>query len=114
MKRWNAVLVAVVLSLACLAPSFAGDAGEREINLKGWVTDSCCGAKNANEKGKDCTLACVKNGSKVMLYAGGKNYKVSDEKLALQHVGYEVEVTGTLDAEGVLKIGTIKKAGPKA
>ena len=44
-------------------------AGSREVALTGYLTDSYCGAANANANGKGCALRCVKKGAKVQLYA---------------------------------------------
>jgi hypothetical protein len=104
--------LAVVLMLVAVAvPAWAGDAAP--TTLKGWITDSNCGAKNASAEGAACTKACYESGAKLVLYAGGKTYGLSDQKLALSHVGHEVAVTGTIDKNGnliVAKMEMVKKA----
>ena len=44
------------------------------------------------------------------MYAGGKLYKLSDKKLAMKHIGYEVEVKGTLRDDGSVDVVSITKA----
>ena len=112
MKR-NALLVialAVVVGLAL--PALAGAA--KDVKLVGWVSDSCCAAKNANAEGKSCILECHKNGSALVFFSDGKTYKLADEKAALDHVGHEVEVTGTGGDDGILKIASIAPTKKKA
>jgi hypothetical protein len=105
MKKTTTILALGFLLLAAL-PALSGDA---DVTLTGWITDACCGAKNANAEGKDCTIACNKNGMELMLHADGKNYKIDDQKAALKHVGHEVVVTGTMN-EDVLQVASIKAA----
>ena len=102
MKKTTALAAMAFLLFAAL-PALSGD----EVTLTGWITDSCCLAKNANSQGKDCTIACHKKGSALMLHAGDKDYKIDDQKTALEHVGHEVVVKGTLNEEGVLKVASI-------
>lgn len=44
----------------------------------------------------------------------GKSYKLVDRKAALEHVGYEVTMKGSLSADDSLKSDSIPKAGGKA
>ena len=97
MKKTTAIVALAFLLLAAL-PAFSGE----EVTLTGWITDQCCGAKNANAKGTDCIIACHKNGMALTFHADGKDYKIDDQKAALKHVGHEVEVTGQMNDEEVL------------
>src|SRR5262249_15115036 len=100
MKRIGSLVTALVLVLAGAAPLLA--AGPTEpTTLKGWIADSYCGAKNANAEGAGCAEACVKNGAKLVLVSAGKTYQLSDQKLALEHLGREVDVTGTVENETI-------------
>lgn len=111
MKRLASFVTALVLVLAGITPLFA-DGQPGSTTLKGWIADSYCGAKNANAAGAKCTRDCVKNGAKLVLVAGDKTYEISDQKLALEHVGHEVAVTGTVDNE-TIKVTKIEAAGKK-
>lgn len=48
---------------------------------------------------KDCTLACVKSGSKFVLYDGASKtvYELDDQQKPVQFAGEKVRVMGTLD-----------------
>ena len=111
MKQLISVACLLALALFVAAPVRAGEAAA-QTTLKGWITDDDCGAKNANAEGADCIKMCQKNGAKLVLYVDGKTYGLSDQKLALSHVGHEVAVTGTVDKNGnmtVAKMESVKK-----
>jgi hypothetical protein len=112
MKKTIAGIAVLVLVLS-VAVAVAGDAA-KTVNLKGWITCSCCAKKNANAEGKDCTIACAKNGAALVLFSEGTSYKLADQKAAMEHVGYEVVVSGVLAEDGSLRVESIKKAPAKA
>jgi hypothetical protein len=78
----------------------------------GWITDDHCAAKGNNADHKACALKCVKeHNAKLVFYnnADQKIYKLDNQKLALEHVGHEVTVSG--DAEGdAIKVSGIEAA----
>ena len=74
----------------------------------GEIMDSACAAMGSHEAmmkshpnmtAKDCTLACVKNGAKFVLYNAATKtvYQLDDQKKPEQFAGAKVAVTGTLD-----------------
>ena len=69
--------------------------------LTGTVSDAMCGAKHTmmkNGTDKDCTLACVKMGSKYALVVGDKVYELDGKESDLQKfAGAKAQVTGTVD-----------------
>ena len=70
----------------------------------GSIGDSMCGAKHmmAGESDKDCTLECVKGGSKyILIDPSGKIYQLSDQKKPEQFAGAKVKVTGTLSGDTI-------------
>lgn len=99
--------VAILLCLTLLAlvalPALAADAPKPAANSwTGWFTDSHCGAKGADAKHtKACVEKCVKEGGKVMFMnsADKKLYEVDKDHAtaAMDHVGHEVKVTGTVE-----------------
>jgi len=111
MKRFVAFgsILAFVFVLA--APALAGEAGA--TTLTGWISDSYCGAKNANAAGAQCARDCAAKGAKLILVADGKTYNLSDQKLALEHVGHEVAVTGTVDKDGNVTVAKIEAVDAK-
>ena len=81
----------------------------KEVALTGYLTDSNCGAANANAKGKSCAVDCIKKGAKVQLYANEKLYTLDKSTVAENQVGVPVKVTGTLDeATGLIKVASIE------
>ena len=111
-KKIVSTLIAVALVAALTAPAIAGDEA-KQVELTGYITDEWCGAANANSRGAGCARDCAEKGSELAIYAEGKMYRLSNKKLALQHLGYEVVVRGTVDEEGVVKVQTIEKADKK-
>lgn len=104
------VTIVVAISLASLAPRAA------EQTWTGQISDSLCGAKHeeaAEGQGKmpdrDCTLACVRGGSKFVLMSDGKMYQIANQDVAdlKTHAGHKVKITGEMknDAIVVSKIG---------
>ena len=100
---------AILALLLVPAVGFADDAQPNTV--KGWITDSFCGANNANAAGAKCARDCYKNGAKLELVADGKTYQISDQKLAFENIGREVVITGTIDKDTikVVKIEAAKK-----
>jgi type 1 fimbria pilin len=95
--------LAVLLMLA--AVSFAAP---KERTFSGEIMDSACakaGSQDAMMKkaglktAKECTEACVKNGSKYVLFnkATKKTYELDDQTKPQQFAGDKVKVKGTLD-----------------
>jgi hypothetical protein len=83
----------------------------------GKISDSMCGAKHqmGAEHGAtamsdhDCTLACVKNGSKFVLVSGGKIYKIENQDFAglTEHAGHDVQLKGDLKG-GTITVSPIE------
>jgi hypothetical protein len=77
----------------------------------GEISDSACGTSHAKMMGehknlktdRDCTLACVKAGSKYVLVSDGKVYQIENQSLPAlqQRAGQMVEVTGDLKGESI-------------
>ena len=111
MKRLISLCSVMALVLAMTASAFAGDAAAKPTTMKGWITDSFCGAKNANAAGAQCAKDCYEKGAKLELVADGKTYQISDQKAAAEHIGHEVVITGTVDQDTIKvdKIETAKK-----
>jgi hypothetical protein len=84
-------------------------AAQNEHTFTGEIMDSECanmGAHAAMVKdhkeintAKECTLACVKNGDKFVLFNGITKvvYQLDDQNKPVQFAGASVTVTGTLD-----------------
>ena len=101
MRRIAICSVALLLLAGLCCAGTATAAGRTFV---GSISDSMCGAKHMmpGQSDKDCTLACVKAGSKYVLAdASGKVYQLSDQKKPEQFAGDKVKVTGTLKGDTI-------------
>src|SRR5262245_16114292 len=109
-------LLAVSVAAACdkdknvnAQAATSDQSGTKEVALTGYLTDSNCGAANANAKGKGCALDCIKKGAKVQLLADEKLYTLDKKSVAESQLGVPVKVTGTLDeATSTIKVASIE------
>src|SRR5215472_1659548 len=95
----------LMLMFAVIAPLAA------EQTFTGQISDSLCKAKHeeaAEDQGKmsdhDCTIACVKGGSKyVLLGADGKVYDIANQdfKDLEKNAGAKVKITGELKGTAI-------------
>ena len=81
-----------------------------EQTWTGQISDSACGAKHeeaAEGQGKmpdrDCTVACVRGGSKYVLVVDGKVLQIAnqDNKDLATHAGHAVRITGELKGNAI-------------
>lgn len=105
----KALLFLAALVVAAM-PATAGEKPAGEFKATGWIVDAQCGKSNANAKGAECIKSCNKNGSPLVLSVGDKIYKLADQQTAKEHIGYAVEVKGTLKGDTV-EAASISKAG---
>jgi Protein of unknown function (DUF5818) len=77
----------------------------------GSISDKMCGAKHMMGDAKQCTLECVKAGSKFVLVSedGKTIYDLSDQKKPETFAGARVKVTGTLKG-GTIEVSSIEAA----
>jgi len=95
----------LILALVAVAPLAA------EQTFTGQISDSLCKAKHeeaAEDQGKmsdhDCTVACVKGGSKyVLLGSDGKVYDIANQdfKDLEKMAGAKVKITGELKNDSI-------------
>ena len=81
-----------------------------EQSWTGQISDSACnrkhesGAENVpTPPDRDCTLDCVRGGSKFVLVAADKVYQIAnqDNKDLMTHAGHTVTVTGELKGAAI-------------
>ena len=81
--------------------------------VKGWISDSSCGASNFGKsaESRECARNCLKNGAKPVLVtlADKKVLKLAGTFDATQHIDHPVEVVGDLKGD-TLTVTGIKKA----
>jgi len=83
-----------------------------EQTWTGQISDSLCGAKHeeaAEGQGlmsdRDCTLSCVRGGSKfVLVVDGGKMVQIvnQDNTDLVTHAGHKVRLTGELQGQSIV------------
>ena len=92
----------LILSIALLASvAFVAAAAAEDMAFTGWVADEACAKdfdKSGNEAHKGCATGCLGGGDNVALASpdGFHLLDITTEK-ALEHLGMEVTVMGTLD-----------------
>jgi hypothetical protein len=99
--------------------AFASALSAFAASWTGQISDSACGMSHAKmmasdkslKTDRDCTLACIKGGSKYVFVSDGKVYNISNQKLAALkvHAGETVELTGTMKGDTV----TVSKIAAK-
>lgn len=89
-------------------PTTQNDQNMKSRTFSGEVMDSACAemgshkqmeAKEGVKNARECTLACVKNGSSLVLYnpSTKTTYQLSDQDKAKEYAGERVRVRGTYD-----------------
>ena len=105
MKIRAVTAVAIALFASALTV-FAGDG-----SWTGYIADSKCGAQAANDGARECTIKCVKAGSKYVFVNDGdkKIYAIDNQDKVAEHAGHHVTVKGSVDGE-TLKLTSIEMA----
>ena len=74
----------------------------------GYISDSACGAKGANEKHAECAAKCVKEkGAKYVFVndADHKVYNIDAQDKVAAHAGHHVTVKGSVDGDNLKLAG---------
>jgi hypothetical protein len=113
MKKALVLVAVLALAIAATLPAWAANEPAKG-SWTGWISDSHCGEKGASAKHtRACAEKCVKDGGKVVFFnnADKKLYDLDEAgaKLALDHIGHEVTVTGAV-AENVITVEKIEMA----
>jgi maltose-binding protein MalE len=113
MKKALVFVGILALGLAMALPALASTAPTAGT-WTGWISDSHCAEKGANAKHTQaCVEKCTKDGGKVVFFnnADKKLYNLDEAgaKLALDHVGHEVTVSGAV-ADGTITVEKIEAA----
>jgi hypothetical protein len=97
----------MALTLCAAALAFAADG-----TWTGYISDSECGAKGANDKHAACAAKCVKeHGAKYVFVndADKKIYAVNPQDMVAAHAGHHVTVKGSADGDS-LKLASVDMA----
>ena len=109
----------LVMSITACVLLVPGLAAAKDTTFSGEIMDSACAKGGGHEAmfkkmgtndPKVCTEACIKGGSKYVLFNADKTfYKLSDQKKPAPFAGKKVEVTGTLnEATKTIDVTAIK------
>ena len=78
----------------------------------GYISDSACGAKGANDKHAECAAKCVKEKGAKYVFVNDVDHKVyaidAQDKVA-EHAGHHVTVTGSVDGDS-MKVASVAMA----
>jgi len=105
MKVRFATLTAATLFAAALTMAADG-------SWTGWISDSQCGVKGANDKAGECTTKCVKEHNAKYVFvndADKKVYAIDAQDKVAAHAGHHVTVKGAVDGD-TLKLTSIDMA----
>ncbi|MBI3949384.1 MAG: hypothetical protein HY314_02885 [Acidobacteria bacterium] len=111
MKKLTATFFVLAISMV----SALAQSATNEQTFVGKIGDSQCGLSHPMGMGgdKQCTLTCVKGGSKFILADQVHKvvYQLDDQKTPEQYAGQMVKVTGTLDKKTrTIKVKSIEPA----
>jgi hypothetical protein len=101
--------LAFVLAVGSMT-ALAGAQAAKTHRLKGWISDSQCGASNHS---RSCVTKCIKNGSKpVFVDSSKKVWSINDPSVVKsKFYGEHVDVVATKDtSNNSIHINKIKKA----
>jgi len=90
-------------------------AAAKDSSWAGWVSDSKCGAKGANEAHAACAKKCIGAGEKPVFVADKdqKVYSVDNPDALTGHEGHHVQVTGKMDDKGMLHVDKVTMLSQK-
>jgi Protein of unknown function (DUF5818) len=111
----------LVVSIGACLLLTSGFGVAKDTMFKGEIMDEACAKLGGHESmfkkmgtndPKVCTEACIKGGSKYVLFNADKTfYELSDQKKPASFAGQKVEVTGTLNqATKAIHVTDIKAA----
>ncbi len=96
------LLLCMALSVMFLYVIVASAAGKSET-VKGWVSDTKCGAKGMSEAHAACAKKCIGAGEKMALVTdkGQKVLTVSNPDALEGHEGHHVQVKGEVSGDSI-------------
>lgn len=76
----------------------------------GWVSDSKCGVKGANEGHAQCAKGCISKGEKPVLVTDTdqKVVPIDNPDAISSHAGEHVQVSGKMTDSGALHVASVK------
>lgn len=108
------LVCAAAVCVVVAAPVLAGRGGQQQNNtpmsFNGEIADSACAAQHSHDdvmkkqgykNAKECTLGCVQDGAKLVLYTPANNtvYQLDDQEKPAAYAGQKVTIVGTYDGQ---------------
>jgi hypothetical protein len=102
MKKLLAICMLLSVLFLLVGVMTADDMG-KTTTVKGWVSDSKCGAKGANAGAAACTKKCIDGGASAVVVTDGDNKVLAvDNADALKgHEGHHVAMTGEVKGDSI-------------
>jgi hypothetical protein len=102
MKKLLAICMLLSVMFLLVAVVVADDMAKSET-VKGWVSDSKCGAKGANAGAAACTKKCIEGGASAVVVTDGDNkvLAVDNADVLKGHEGHHVAVTGHVKGDSI-------------
>ena len=103
MKKVFAICLACCLLFLVVAVAMASDEMGKAETVNGWVSDSKCGAKGANEGAAACTKKCLDEGAKMVVVTDSdkKVLMVENPDALKGHEGHHIAVTGHVKGDAI-------------
>jgi len=79
-------------------------------SMTGWISDSKCAAKGANEAHASCAKKCIEGGEKPVLVTDKdqKIVPIENPSAVSSQVGQHVQVSGTMTSSGSLHVDKVQ------
>jgi hypothetical protein len=109
----------VLIALAFCSVSAMAAADSSSTTIKGWISDSMCGAKHAGSGGA-CVKKCVETGAKPVFVEDSSKqvWAIDDPKVVTPHLGHHVSIEAKADDANksvhVLRVTMLKDQGNPA
>ena len=103
MKKVFAICLACCLLFLVVAVAMASDEMGKAETVNGWVSDSKCGVKGANDKAAACTKKCLEKGAKMVVVTDSdqKVLTVDNPEALKGHEGHHVAVSGQVKGDSI-------------
>jgi hypothetical protein len=103
MKKLMLVCAVLSMFLFTIATITAAEDMGKSETVKGWVSDSHCGAKGAMAGHEACAAKCIKGGAKMVVVTDGdqKVLTVDNPEALEEHLGHHVAVTGEVKGDTI-------------
>jgi hypothetical protein len=98
------LMVCAVLSMfSFMTATVWGDDMDKTETVKGWVSDSMCGAKGTKAEHAACAKKCLDKGAKMVVVTDKdkKVLTVENPDALKDHIGHHVAVTGHVSGDSI-------------